>query len=279
MDELDRLFQRVVRGVRDTRPENLSRSVEVGELLDLIPYRSVRSEIGVETNDDFAHVVTRFLAGERGYLFVDDLMQDDLKTELASPNPNLEAYRSYVNARVTLSQEHTRRLLESMGPATETVEARAEGPVFSPSSPSSPSSASIVPAASSASAPSGATPPSPPSPPSATPARSAVSAPEESAALRTPTARAITPRREPPTAPRAPRAMASPRPLGPDSVAVKTETRPGCKYCGQALPEGREVRYCPACGQNLLVRRCAACSAEVEPAWKFCVACGRAAAP
>jgi hypothetical protein len=37
------------------------------------------------------------------------------------------------------------------------------------------------------------------------------------------------------------------------------------------------VRFCPHCGQDLSVLRCGACSAELEPGWKFCVACGRAA--
>ncbi|MFI5244980.1 MAG: zinc ribbon domain-containing protein, partial [Gemmatimonadales bacterium] len=53
----------------------------------------------------------------------------------------------------------------------------------------------------------------------------------------------------------------------------------GCRYCGQSLPEDRKVNFCPSCGQNQLVRRCAACSADLEPDWKFCVACGRLAAP
>ena len=234
MDELDRLFQCVVRTARDTRPEYLSRPFEVGELLALVPYRAVRADVGVETNDDFAHVVMRLLAGERGYLFVDDLMQDDLKAELKSPNPDLLSYRSYVNARVTLSQEHTRRLLESAGASVATR------PVpHASAAAASPAPAPAAPAARAASPPTSAAPP---------PVRAA-------------------------------RPNVTPRPLGPDDHAAVRASRPGCKYCGQALPEGREVRYCPACGQNLLLRRCAACSAEIEPAWKFCVACGRAAAP
>jgi predicted amidophosphoribosyltransferase len=86
---------------------------------------------------------------------------------------------------------------------------------------------------------------------------------------------------EAPSAPRpiAPRMSAAPRPLDPEAVTPKRPSRPGCKYCGQTLPDGREIVFCPNCGQNLLVRRCAACSAELEPGWKFCVACGRASSP
>jgi hypothetical protein len=50
----------------------------------------------------------------------------------------------------------------------------------------------------------------------------------------------------------------------------------GCRYCGGTLPDGREITYCPHCGQNLSVVRCPGCGSEVEPGWKFCVTCGRA---
>ena len=221
MDELDRLFQRVVRAVRDTRPEYLSSGFEVRELLEFVPYRSVRSELGVETNDDYAHALTRLLAGERGYVFADELMQDDLKSELASPNPDLAAYRSYANARVTLSQQHSRQVLETIGPPSAAASA----------------------------------PPNPATVPRPT------------------TSREPAPRRAPANAPKAP----APRALDPDAEAPKRAARPGCRYCGQPLPEAREVHFCPNCGQNLDMRRCAACSAEIEAGWKFCVACGRAA--
>lgn len=51
----------------------------------------------------------------------------------------------------------------------------------------------------------------------------------------------------------------------------------GCPYCAQPVPEGRTVKFCPTCGQNLTVRRCPGCSAEIESGWKFCVTCGRSA--
>jgi predicted RNA-binding Zn-ribbon protein involved in translation (DUF1610 family) len=223
VDELDRLFQRVVRAVRDARPEYLSRAFEVAELLDFVPYRDVRVELGVETNDDYAHAVTRLLAGERGYVFADDLMQDDLKAELASPNPDLAAYRSYVNARVTLSQEHSRAVLEALGPSPT----------------------------------------------------SSASAPHAEATGRPTASRAAAPRRAPASPPKA----AAARALDPSAEAPRRVARPGCRYCGQPLPEARVVHFCPSCGQNLLVRRCAACSSELEAGWKFCVTCGRAAAP
>ena len=216
-DELDRLFVTLVQAVRAGRPEYLSRPFEVAELVAFVPYRTARAEVGTETNDDYAHLIMRLLSGERGYIFADELLQDDLKAELASPNPNLSAFRSYLNARVTLSQEHTRQLLEALS-LSVSDDAAAAAP--------SPSSAPAV---------------------------------------------------EPTTAPINP-IVARPSTASAPPLS-RRPSRPGCKYCGQPLPEGRDLQYCPHCGQNLLVRRCGACSAELEPGWKFCVTCGRASAP
>jgi predicted RNA-binding Zn-ribbon protein involved in translation (DUF1610 family) len=222
MDPLDLLFERLVRAVRDKRPEFLTRPFEVAELIELVPYRSVRAEGAVETNDDYSHALTRMLAGERGYIFADDLLQDDLRAELSSPNPDLAAWRSYLTSRVTVSQEHARKAGESMPPA--------------------------------------AAPPAAPA---------VAAAPFEPAPL----SEAVTIPK-----PIRPSSAPLPRPLDPGAETAPRSSRPGCRYCGDALPADRQVHFCPGCGQNLLARRCAACSAELEPGWKFCVACGRLAA-
>lgn len=218
MDPLDLLFERLVRSVRDQKPEFLARPFEVSELVALVPYRAVRAEGTVETNDDYVHALTRLLAGERGYLFADDLLQDDLRSELSSPNPDLTAWRSYLTSRVTISQEHARKAGEAMPPAAAPQ----------------PSAAGSAPA----------------------PLAEAVTAPK----------------------PIRPSSAAAQRPLDPEAETAPRSARPGCRYCGESLPDDRPVHFCPSCGQNLLARRCAACSAELEPGWKFCVACGRLAA-
>lgn len=262
-DELDRLFLRLVRAAREARPEYLGRAFEVAELVALVPYRKVRADLHVDTNDDYAHAITRLLSGERGYVFADDLMQDDLASELASPNPDLAAYRAYLNAKVTLAQEHVRVAVtriegELAGtPASVALVAAVSEPL-----PAAPLPTEPIPVA-----------PEPiPAKPIEVATAAAHEAPADAPSKPRAKATSATPRVVVPTKP-----DPAPRPLHPDAEMRQHEARPGCRYCGKGLPEGREIVFCPSCGQNLRVRQCAACSAELEPEWKFCVTCGRAA--
>ena len=53
------------------------------------------------------------------------------------------------------------------------------------------------------------------------------------------------------------------------------ERAPGsCAWCGEDLPRRQIVNYCPFCGANLHWVPCANCGEEMEPGWRFCVACG-----
>lgn len=64
-------------------------------------------------------------------------------------------------------------------------------------------------------------------------------------------------------------------PAGASTATSTSAAAPNCRYCGGELPVGRELNYCPHCGQNLQVRHCPACGAELETDWRFCVACGK----
>jgi len=231
MSELDRLFAALVRVLRDSRPEYLAQPFEVAELMGFVPYRTVRTAIGTETNDDYAHVVMRLLSGEGGYIFADEMLQDDMRNELSSPNPNLAVYRSYLNARVALSQDHTRRALErmeSLDPAPDVAPTTAVETALETALDAAP----VVP-----------------------------HQPEsELSALANALADLA-------AAPVRPRAAGSGGPGGPGG--------PACTHCGHTLPDGRAAHFCPNCGQNVLARRCAACSSELEAGWKFCITCGR----
>ena len=94
------------------------------------------------------------------------------------------------------------------------------------------------------------------------------------ASARTPGAQAPVP--APPSEPRASAAAtdAMRRPSQPFTVAAAGDA---CGYCKGPLPAGRQISFCPHCGQDLTLVHCPACGSELERGWKFCVICGRAA--
>jgi hypothetical protein len=63
----------------------------------------------------------------------------------------------------------------------------------------------------------------------------------------------------------------------PRTVTVAAAGEP-CRFCGGALPPGRQITFCPHCGQNLTVINCAACGTELELGWSYCTTCGRTVA-
>jgi hypothetical protein len=103
MDDLDRLFQRLVHNIRNGHAEYLSVPFTVQELYDiLVPYRHYRRDLGIETNQDYEAAVMRLLSGENGYVRADQSMQDRLKEELGSQHPDLGAFRDYAETRISL---------------------------------------------------------------------------------------------------------------------------------------------------------------------------------
>jgi hypothetical protein len=56
---------------------------------------------------------------------------------------------------------------------------------------------------------------------------------------------------------------------------VIPDTGANCQFCKGELPPGRQIAYCPHCGQDVTVAHCPACGSELERDWKFCVTCGR----
>jgi len=226
VDALDLLFRRLVLSAQAVGV--LDRPLEVGEIIDrLAPYGAARRDGKIETHDDYQHLVMRLVAGERDLAFADDLMQDDLRAELASPNPDLGVLRTYRNASIRLATGGVQQVLA--GDTTIDL-----------------------------------TPPTPIKPGVAVRASKPVPA--------------VEPITEPGSG-----ASAEPATMARDNHALfeafgGTGTGTGgCPYCAQPLPDGRTVKFCPSCGQNLLVKRCPGCSAEIEQGWKFCVTCGRKA--
>jgi hypothetical protein len=245
-DALAALFRRLVLAAQQA--DALARPIEVGEILDtLVPYRAARRDGLINTNDDYLHAVLEMLAGERGYVFADDLMQDDLRSELSALNPDLGVLTTYRTAKVRISSTHANEVLSG----DTSIDLRPPTPLSTP----------VIAAA--------VTPVLPVTPVAAPPvAAPPVAAPPVAA----PTAPAPRPSAPIPTAPRG---VSVPTPVV--NVVLDESPADECPYCSRALPADRTLKYCPHCGLNLRIRRCAGCSAEMESEWKFCVTCGRSA--
>jgi len=264
MDELDRIYRRLVQNIRTGFPDLLGRPFEVSELYTtLVPYRHNRRELELDTNQDYEHALLRLLSGERGYLIGDPQMQVDLRAELDSPNPDLTKFRAYSTTMVSLAPDGAR--------STDSPVLRRPG---SGGTAAIPSTAAAAP------------PPAPAPAQAAMADRPTLGVPEQPApAQRAPAPRAPAPR-APSTRTAAPPAPAAPppapaRPAAPQPTLATGErsivASGSCRYCGGSLPDGRHITFCPHCGQNLTVVSCPACGTELDVGWKFCTTCGRAA--
>ncbi len=275
MDDLDRMLRRLVQALRTGFPEYLTRPFEVGELYQrIIPYRHNRRELGLDTNGDYELVLTRLLSGERGYVVGDQQLQEAMRQELASTNPDTSAFRGWADARVRITEEGLRqadipgasmddvRLSPRTAAAPpELAVAASPPPVAPPSAPAAPPQA--APAETASFRPSAA----PPSPPSSPP-------PSRTAPAAAP--RAGSPAASRPFVPTPPFPTPSPSSISPSTRSVSPSALGGsCRYCGGTLPDGRRYTFCPHCGQNLTVQHCPACNTELEIGWKFCTTCGR----
>jgi hypothetical protein len=123
-DPLDRLFRCLVENLAALDPEALVRPFPVTEIAErLVPYRTHRAALGVDTGEDYEMTVLRLVAGERGYLDVFPAeVREMFANEAAASNPETGVFRQFPEATALLAPE---RVAEVRGgappvpPATE----------------------------------------------------------------------------------------------------------------------------------------------------------------
>jgi membrane protease subunit (stomatin/prohibitin family) len=63
---------------------------------------------------------------------------------------------------------------------------------------------------------------------------------------------------------------------GTSAASSPSEAGPSCPGCRQPVP--REAKFCPSCGQPLLLyKKCASCGGDIPPQGRFCPNCGKPA--
>ncbi len=120
-DELDRLFRQLIRNLAELDPAGVHGPVEIAELYQrLIPYRTHRTHLGLDTHEDYEMVVLRLLAGERGYALVEPAeVREALLREARAVNPNTGFFKQYGNAKVTFDPGHVRAALGGLAVGDE----------------------------------------------------------------------------------------------------------------------------------------------------------------
>jgi hypothetical protein len=289
MDDLDRMFRRLVQNIRMSYPDLLSRPFEVSQLYqNLLPYRHNRRELEIETNQDYEIALMRLLSGERGYLVVEDSLQEAMRNELQSGNPDTAAFRIYSSSHVSIAPEAVRHLESATGattPSRPSVATAAPAPQSAPQPPKAPAPPPVAPP------PPAPTVPRPSAPPTMNPRPGSAGTPSAPASAHTPpapprpsmggTSGSNLASTQPFGRPSAHNPIAPPRGSTPSMPQPATSSTPRtsaagtCRYCSGALPAGRSITFCPHCGQNLTIQHCPACSTELEIGWKFCTTCGR----
>ena len=253
MDDVERMYRHLVRTIRATSPQLLTQPFQVADLYaTILPYRLHRRDLGLETNQDYEMAMLELLSGGRGYLVVENRMREVLGESLRSPNPDPQLIREFASSRVALAPEAAQQL------EPDSAAASAANAPTAPTGTAVANAGSARPraAAGGAAVQTAAASPAPAPATSSSRPDGASSAPRVTG-----------------TSPSAP-ATGTRRAARPITVAPTGET---CPHCKGELPAGREINFCPHCGQDLTVQHCPACGSELEHGWKFCVTCGRAA--
>ena len=104
MDDLDRLFRKLVDILATEDPQRLAAPFQISELYQsILPYRTYRKQLGFESNEDYEMALLRLLAGESNYATVEpDEVKEQLVLEAQEKNPNPGAFREFAAARVKL---------------------------------------------------------------------------------------------------------------------------------------------------------------------------------
>ncbi len=147
MDPLDRLYWRLVESLRRERP-GTSWELTVAEIYQqLVPYRTVRVDLGFAELPEYEHALLRLLAGERDYVSLEiPEVQEELQRELRAPNPILGLYRDYAAVVARLNPApRPRAAAPPPPPAAEDVTAEPAAPAPIPARPAPPPAGAQVP--------------------------------------------------------------------------------------------------------------------------------------
>jgi hypothetical protein len=113
--DVERFFRRLVSNLAATDPARLHRPVSLDEISrDILPYRTNRRALQLDTSEDYELVLLRLCAGEGGLVRTEPHeARARFAQEIRSANPDLDVLHAFENVRVTLTAESLARALEA----------------------------------------------------------------------------------------------------------------------------------------------------------------------
>ena len=241
MNDLERFLARLIETLRARDADGLHRPLAVEALRNnVLPYRLHRAAIGLTSIEDYDLLVLRLVAEEDGLVRTfPPEAAVQARAEVALPNPDLDLAEHLSSATIQLGAATVARI-DELARGVGRQLVVAPDTQWQPAPPAETGEAPLPPAA-----------------------------PIEIAA--------------PP--------IEAPPPPKPAELplfdAMELESGSGpfgsvadhCSACQAELPSHRAVAFCPFCGQQVGVRRCARCKEELEPGWSHCAGCGHPAVP
>jgi hypothetical protein len=257
---VERLHAALVEEIRVRRPEYLRQPFTVAEIYqELVPYRNYRDQIGAAMNGDYEDALMRLLCGTGGYLVLEsEPARKRLLEELQSSNPNTGIFREYAALDVRLNQARlpTDAASDAGNGAPEAAAAPPSAAPEREAASPSPAPAPFLSPSSHAPAPSRLEQQMQNPSPQRTEAVSAGARSSEEGVARTP-------------------ARSAAQAGGASAAAGKAAAElTNCRWCREELPRREKLRFCPFCGMDVNLVPCRSCGEELEPEWRFCVACG-----
>jgi len=253
--DVERFFRRLVANLAASDPARLHHPIPLDDIQQsILPYRSNRRALEVETSEDYEMVLLRLCAGEGDLVRTEpEEVRTEFAAEIESPNPDLDVLRRFEGVVVSLRSGPLSRALD---PVADHLPAgrRDREPFGHPGLVEDDLDADELGDAG---------------------LEDAEDADIEHHAADARDLDEDVPA-DAPADPLESLEALDDEPL-PDEEMDEPDA-PRCLYCGDALPADRPVRFCPHCGQRQTPPECPRCHSEVDPGWRHCVNCGAALA-
>jgi hypothetical protein len=129
--DLERFFRRLVANLAESDPSRLHHPLPLEDVQEaIVPYRSNRRALHLESSEDYEMVLLRLCAGEGGFVRAEpEAVRAQFAEELQSPNPDLRILDRFENVLLSLRSEP---LARALGPEPDLDQPYAPPPLPTP---------------------------------------------------------------------------------------------------------------------------------------------------